>query len=149
MKRYRRDEASILQALVQTCRPGGPAQVLWAKQKGSREPGGAIWFFEQGTFGMGGYLKLLAVFPGHRGRGLGRALLEEAERAVARHSDLFFLLVTSDNGRAIRFYERAGYRCTGSLERLVLPDADELIYFKRLEKSRLPGTIQFREPLLS
>ena len=132
MKRYGRDEAKLARSLEETCGPDGPARVLWARDRELDEPAGLIWFYEMGTFGMGGYLKLLAVFPGHDGQGLGLALLRRAEKEVARRSDVFFLLVTSDNERAVRFYERAGYRRAGILERLVLSDADEFIYYKPL-----------------
>jgi mycothiol synthase len=56
-----------------------------------------------------GYVDLLAVDPGHRGRGLGIALLWNAFVAFAgaglREAQLG---VSSENARALRVYERAG-----------------------------------------
>ncbi len=132
MKRYGRDAVSLSRAMAESCGPGGPARILCAQVTPSHDMAGLVWFHETGTFGMGGYLKLLAVFPGHERRGLGLRLLRAAERAVVCRSPFFFLLVTEDNEPAIRFYERAGYVRGGRMERLVLPDADELVYYRRL-----------------
>jgi ribosomal protein S18 acetylase RimI-like enzyme len=41
-------------------------------------------------------------------------------------------LVTSDNVRARRFYERHGYRKVGELPELVHPGIDEALYHKAL-----------------
>jgi len=57
------------------------------------------------------YVSTLAVAPGHRKRGVGRALLEDAER---RARDLNIstcsLSVMLHNTGAFRFYQRVGYR---------------------------------------
>jgi ribosomal protein S18 acetylase RimI-like enzyme len=57
------------------------------------------------------YVHALAAYPEHRGRGVGAALLAEADKlaAAAGLSDLS--LITSDtNTGARRLYERSGYR---------------------------------------
>jgi mycothiol synthase len=60
-----------------------------------------------------GYIDLLAVAPGERGRGLGAALVTHALAAFARRGFARAQLETaSDNPRAIRLYERAGMRRT-------------------------------------
>jgi ribosomal protein S18 acetylase RimI-like enzyme len=77
------------------------------------------------------YLRLLLVAaPSH---GVGTDLLEEAE-AVGRERGLrhMYLLCTTDNTGARRFYERHGYRHVGDLPGLVWPDLDEALYEKRL-----------------
>jgi ribosomal protein S18 acetylase RimI-like enzyme len=52
----------------------------------------------------------LAVLPDHRGRGVGRLLLEEAERrARARGSSKLTLEVHATNEGAIRLYRRFGF----------------------------------------
>ena len=58
-----------------------------------------------------GELWVLYVAPPHWGRGFGRALLRDAEDALAamRRHDLA-LWVLEGNDRARRFYERAGWR---------------------------------------
>ena len=91
---------------------------------------GFAWLLAQGGFGVGGYLRLIAVAPGSESRGTGRALLAAVEAAVpTRH---LFLLVSDFNRAAQRFYERAGYTQGGALPGLVLAGVDELIYWKRL-----------------
>ena len=47
-----------------------------------------------------------------------------------------YLLATTDNFAARRFYERHGYRHVGDLPGLVVPDLDEALYHKAL---RAPG----------
>ena len=52
----------------------------------------------------------LAVAPDHRGRGVGRRLLEEVERrAVARGSSKITLEVHASNESAIHLYRRFGF----------------------------------------
>jgi ribosomal protein S18 acetylase RimI-like enzyme len=52
----------------------------------------------------------LAVLPGHRGRGVGRLLLEEVERrARARGSSKLTLEVHATNEGAMRLYRRFGF----------------------------------------
>ena len=93
---------------------------------------GFAWYLPQGGFGLGGYLKLIALAPGAESRGLGRALLTAVEQAASAHSAHLFLLVSDFNLAAQRFYERAGYARSGALPGLVLPDVTELIYHRRL-----------------
>jgi GNAT superfamily N-acetyltransferase len=101
------------------------------------EVGGALagfcWFLHHGTLGMGGYLKLIAVLDGVQGKGIGAALLGAYEAEVARASAHGFLLVSDFNGPAQRFYERHGWARVGAIPKLVLPDVDELVYWKRLK----------------
>jgi ribosomal protein S18 acetylase RimI-like enzyme len=96
------------------------------------EPVGFAWFLEHGTFALGGYLRLIAVRPGHQGGNLGARLLDEVERRVAARSRALFLLVSGFNTAAQRFYERHGYERVGTLGALVRPDIDEEVFWKRL-----------------
>ncbi|HSM93866.1 MAG TPA: GNAT family N-acetyltransferase [Anaeromyxobacteraceae bacterium] len=93
---------------------------------------GFCWFLHHGTLGMGGYLRLIAVLDGAQGRGAGAALLAAYEAAVARGAAHAFLLVSDFNEPAQRFYERHGWTRVGAIPKLVLPDVDELVYWKRL-----------------
>jgi GNAT superfamily N-acetyltransferase len=128
MERYRRP-ADRLEADLRAAQARGDGLI-------GAEVGGALagfcWFLHQGTLGMGGYLKLIAVLDGARGRGAGAALLGAYEREVARASAHGFLLVSDFNVDAQRFYERHGWTRVGAIPRLVLPDVDELVYWKRL-----------------
>lgn len=57
------------------------------------------------------YLTLLAVTEDTRGTGLGKRLIGEAETAAKKNGMKFFRLRTrKDNGRAISFYNKNGYR---------------------------------------
>lgn len=53
------------------------------------------------------------VSADHRGSGVARALLTEAERSVAAHHDTAWLAVVAGNTRARRFYERQGWTDQG------------------------------------
>jgi ribosomal protein S18 acetylase RimI-like enzyme len=94
-------------------------------------PRGLAWYLSRGTFGVGGYLRLLAVAPEVHRRGVGAQLLHAYEAGVFAASAHAFLLVSDFNHAAQRFYERHGYQRTGALPGLVLPDVTELIYWKR------------------
>ena len=63
-----------------------------------------------GSFAPAGYLYAFRVRPEHRGRGLGRALLQQAENlleaAGAAHA---VIAVARNNPEARRLYERRGY----------------------------------------
>ncbi len=85
------------------------------------------------------YLRLLLVAT--PGQGVGARLLLAAEAAARERANHFYLLATSDNRGARRFYERHGYRHVGDLPGLVWPGLDEALYHKPLrpEGDRLSG----------
>jgi GNAT superfamily N-acetyltransferase len=57
------------------------------------------------------YLRGMAVLPAARGRGLGEALLSRVEEFAAAHGyERLWLSTTPFLSRAIRLYERAGFR---------------------------------------
>jgi ribosomal protein S18 acetylase RimI-like enzyme len=57
------------------------------------------------------YVHVLAAYPEHRGRGVGTALLREADRRAAATGTRGLSLVVSDtNTGARQLYERCGYR---------------------------------------
>ncbi|HYU14475.1 MAG TPA: GNAT family N-acetyltransferase [Candidatus Acidoferrum sp.] len=132
LQRYRRTAADLARDLRAAQTRGDQ---LLVNDPGDGGPGRAdalVWFMPAGTLAMGGYLRLLAVSPGADGRGLGSSLLAEFERAVAERSRHAFLLVSDFNDRAQRFYARHGYTQVGRLPALVVPDVDELLYWRRL-----------------
>ena len=77
------------------------------------------------------YINSIAVDPGFRGRGVGTALLNFAERHFAGRKHLF-LLVSSFNKKAQNLYRRHGYAFVGELKGYVVPEHDELIFCKKL-----------------
>ncbi len=105
-------------------------QVLVAEEGGRAV--GFAWFLATGTFGGGGYLRLIALEPGCEGKGLGAALCDEMERRVSLGSRNLFLLVSHWNAGARRFYAQRGYQEVGTLPAFVRPDTDEVICWKRL-----------------
>jgi GNAT superfamily N-acetyltransferase len=128
MARYRRP-ADRLASDLQAAHARGDG-LLVAERDGAIL--GLAWFLRHGTLGMGGYLKLIAVLDGATGKGTGARLLAAYEQEVAASSAHGFLLVSDFNADAQRFYERHGWTRVGALPRLVLPDVDELLYWKRL-----------------
>lgn len=128
MQRYSRS-AEKLAADLRAAKARGDG--LIAAELGGRLEG-FCWFLHHGTLGMGGYLRLIAVLDGAQGRGTGAALLAAYEREVARSAAHAFLLVSDFNDPAQRFYERHGWTRVGAIPKLVLPDVDELVYWKRL-----------------
>ena len=69
----------------------------------------------QGILDAGwGAIQNVGVLPAHRGRGLGRWLLQAAAEGFHRIGvDRVHLEVTTANESAIRLYRRAGYRSAG------------------------------------
>ena len=64
----------------------------------------------------------VAVLSGHRGGGVGRALMEHAERwASARGAQLVMLDAHAANTGALAFYEQLGYRRAGIVLHKPLP----------------------------
>lgn len=83
----------------------------------------------------GGYVHNLAVFPGHTGQGVGRALLADAEGLVRAKSDRVYLFVSDFNERAHRFYEREGYVEIGYVENCLVEGNRENLMLKILRVS--------------
>lgn len=69
------------------------------------------------------YVEFLVVAPAHRGRGLGRALLERVHAwASERGIRQVELHVWEFNAEALALYERLGYRTATRVMELTLPD---------------------------
>lgn len=63
-----------------------------------------------GFDGRRGFVYHLAVADQYRGQGVGSQLLKEVEERLVKKGCLrCFLFVTSDNGEAMRFYEKNGW----------------------------------------
>lgn len=77
------------------------------------------------------YINSIAVASEARGRGVGAALLRFAEKHFAGRGQIF-LLVSSFNARAQKFYRREGYERVGELKDYILTGHSELIFRKRL-----------------
>lgn len=67
------------------------------------------------------YLMDLVVAPGHRGRGIGRALLEAVKGwAESRNAEFIELGVLAQNEDAIRLYESLGFKISRKIMQLDL-----------------------------
>jgi D-alanine-D-alanine ligase len=81
----------------------------------------------------------IAVDPAHQGRGLGRRLLERAERDVVRRGGARLYIETSSRApyrRTRRFYRDAGYRRAARLADFYARGDHKLIFCKVLGRAR-------------
>ena len=102
----------VRQRLLPALRAHPTSMVLLARD-GVRPVGLLVGFWGLSTFAARPLLNVhdLAVVPGERGRGVGRALLAEAEaRALSRGCCKLTLEVQDDNTPARTLYERFGFR---------------------------------------
>ena len=77
-----------------------------------------------------GYIQSVAVLEKWRGRGLGTALIEAAERRILREAPNVFICVSSFNAGARRLYERLGYTVVGELEDYIVRGHSETLMRK-------------------
>ena len=77
-----------------------------------------------------GYIQSVAVRPEWRGRGLGTALMEAAERRILRETPNVFICVSSFNAGARRLYERLGYTIVGELADYIVRGHSEILLRK-------------------
>lgn len=124
------DYASITgarRALVQTTQnaPGRPffaPAAIAARDLGSRALAGIC--LGSLVSEAVGHVAQLCVAPASRGRGLGSELLRQAIRGFAEAGcDAVSLTVTASNSRAIRLYERHGFRTIASFPAIVWQQA--------------------------
>ena len=129
LRRYRMEgESAALQSLT-TAFDNGDLLLL------TREHGvtGLAWAtFAPRALDGAAYLRLLLVAEAARNAGTGARLLTAVEDRARARANHLYLLVTTDNAAARRFYERHGYRHIGDLPALVWPDLDEALYHKGL-----------------
>jgi ribosomal protein S18 acetylase RimI-like enzyme len=85
------------------------------------------------VFGSYPYLKLLGVDPSFSNQGIGGQLLQHVEQHIMDEGGQeLFLLVSSGNLGAQRFYERHGYLQIGTIPELGGPKFTELLFRKQL-----------------
>lgn len=84
-------------------------------------------------------IRALAVAPGARGRGVGRALLRAVlERAAGGGTRHLVLLTQPDMAVARRMYEREGFRRLPERDWSPVPGTDLLAYGLRLDGGNAP-----------
>jgi len=129
LQRYRVTLDSALQSLT-TAQEAGDLLLVSRHQAAIT---GLAWLsFAPRVLNAAAYLRLLLVAESARNTGTGSRLLEAAEVRARDHANHLYLLVTTDNTAARRFYQRHGYRHVGDLPGLVWPDLDEALYHKTL-----------------
>jgi [ribosomal protein S18]-alanine N-acetyltransferase len=77
-----------------------------------------------------GYIQSVAVRPEWRGRGLGTALIEAAERRILQDTPNVFICVSSFNAGARRLYERLGYTVVCELADYIVRGHSEILMRK-------------------
>jgi ribosomal protein S18 acetylase RimI-like enzyme len=83
-------------------------------------------------FLLGEYLKLLAVEPACRARGVGRGLMDALEACAFARWPNVYLCVSDFNRSARAFYQHLGYREVGALPDLFLPGKGEILMRKTI-----------------
>ncbi len=96
------------------------------------EPAGFIIFTPLPVFARGGYLRAIGVSPSMRRHGIGKGLMDFAEKKTSRSALNFYLCVSSFNRPAQAFYKSLGYIRIGKVPELIMPGSSECIYWKRL-----------------
>jgi ribosomal protein S18 acetylase RimI-like enzyme len=93
---------------------------------------------ENGEF----YINTLAVAPSQRNRGIGRVLLQNAERQAKKlNFPVCSLGVLLENANAKRFYERAGYREDGKfISRLRAPGVQYTGFYRMIKEINGEGS---------
>jgi ribosomal protein S18 acetylase RimI-like enzyme len=93
---------------------------------------GFVIFTHEPVFARGGYLRAIGVAPALRGFGIGKLLMDFAEKTTAKQAPNFFLCVSSFNRSAQAFYRKSGYKKVGKIDGLIRKGASEYIYWKRI-----------------
>jgi ribosomal-protein-alanine N-acetyltransferase len=108
-------------------RPG--TELFIARDENAR-PLGFILLAPHGLAGSP-YIACIAVSPEAQGHSVGSQLMQFTEQHFRDRAHLF-LLVSSFNPRAQRFYRRHGYESIGELKDYIVAGHSELIFHKRL-----------------
>lgn len=83
-----------------------------------------------GVGNIGAYIRMIVVSETHRNKGIGKMLLNYVWNLVKEHIPNLFLICSTDNLGAQKFYEREGFKQVGILDGLVVPGHDEIMYWK-------------------
>ena len=80
----------------------------------------------------GPYIELLGVSPSQRGKGIGRQVLAWVEVEARIESKNLWVLTSSFNHQAQKFYQSLGFSPIGPIQGLVSPEHDEILLRKVL-----------------
>lgn len=79
-----------------------------------------------------GYIQSVCTATGWRGRGIGGVLMDFAEKRILCNVPNVFLMVSSFNDGARRFYERRGYEVVGELKDFIVAGHSEVLMRKTI-----------------
>jgi ribosomal protein S18 acetylase RimI-like enzyme len=82
--------------------------------------------------GFVGYLQSICVAPAWRNQGIGRRLVEFAEKRVFRDYPNLFLCVSAFNTGALRLYRALGYEVIGELKNFIVDGQSEILLRKTI-----------------
>jgi len=82
--------------------------------------------------GFVGYIQSICVAPGWRKHGIGRELVDFAERRVFKNHPNMFICVSSFNPDARRFYGGLGYEVVGELKDYIVDGHSEILLRKTI-----------------
>jgi len=119
-----------LESCRETCQR--PGYHLFVARDGDT-PCGFILLHPRGVAGSP-YVASIAVAASQRGRGIGKRLLDFAERQLRPEARHIFLCVSSFNAAARRLYEREGWKAVGELEDYIIDGASEILMHKWLRR---------------
>jgi ribosomal protein S18 acetylase RimI-like enzyme len=129
LQRYGTTWAGAMAALEAGWRAG---DLLLTAIQYATPPYGLAWVIRSRILTGAAYLRLLLVARDRQRDTVGSGLLRQAESEARAFANHMVLLVTRDNARARRFYERHGYRFVGDLPGFAAPGLDEALYHKTL-----------------
>ncbi|GAB1432161.1 hypothetical protein MASR2M29_07860 [Spirochaetota bacterium] len=95
------------------------------------ELAGFAWVHPRGAFLAAPYLRFIAVSQKHKGRGIGKLLVNEFERQTAHTKRDYMLLVSDFNLDAQGLYAKLGYKKVGELADFVIEGVSEHIMVKK------------------
>lgn len=107
-------------------------EVLIADVQG--QPIGFVIINMQGPFVA--YIQTVCITPRYRNQGIGRVLIEFAEKRIFTDAPNVFICVSSFNTRARTLYERLGYFVVGELKDFVVTGHSEILLRKTISSLR-------------
>ena len=91
---------------------------------------GYMWIVLNGMFYRFPYLKNIAVKEEHRGKGIGKRMLDFYEDAAFKHAKKIFITTSDFNTRAQNLYKKTGFEHVGTIPNLYKRGISEYLMMK-------------------